>query len=43
MTAAGGADGALHDRPAAHDLTAQVGHPLLVLLGERALRPGITR
>jgi hypothetical protein len=29
--------------PAAHDLAAQVGHPLVALLGERAFLPEIAR
>ena len=41
QAARGGADGAADDRPAAHRLTAQVRHPLLMLLDERAVLPGL--
>jgi hypothetical protein len=36
-------DGAPEHGPAAHGVTPQVRHPLLVLLGERTVLPGLTR
>jgi len=43
QAARGGPDRAPEHCPAAHHLTAQVRHPLLMLLGERAMLPGRAR
>jgi hypothetical protein len=40
QAARGGPDRAPEHRPAAHRLTAQVRHPLFMLLGERTILPG---